>query len=331
MLFIPVLLIACLLDLLFGDPRWFPHPVRLIGWLAVKTERFTRSLPLGERNSGRLAVVIILLVTGICCGLFLLLFYQLPQPAFSAGAAFILYTTIAARDLVGHACQVGTALTTDLTTARYAISMIVGRDTAGMDESAIIRACVESVAENMSDGIIAPLFWATVGAMAGLAMGGMWPVVWAVMTAMLYKAVNTMDSMFGYKNEQYFYFGSCPARLDDLINFLPARLSGLAIVSAAPFCGCSLAAAWKILFRDHARHTSPNAGWPEAAMAGALGIQLGGDSRYFGKTVTKPVMGDTVNLPEIKHILQANRLILFASLLCLLFLLFIFWLTRLFF
>jgi adenosylcobinamide-phosphate synthase len=137
---------------------------------------------------------------------------------------------------------------------------------------------------------------------------------------MLYKAINTMDSMFGYKNEQYRQFGSCPARLDDVVNFLPARLSGLALVLAAPLCNCSMKNSWAILRRDRARHTSPNAGWPEAAVAGALGLALGGDSWYFGKLTSKPVLGDQLHHPVPDHILQANRLILAASLLCLFFL-----------
>ncbi len=319
MQFIPVLLIACLFDFLFGDPRWFPHPVRLIGWLAVKIEQLTRSLPMTESNSGRLTVCIILLITGVCCSLLLSLLYLLPQPVFATGAAFILYTTIAARDLIAHARRVRDALAVDIDAARQAIAMLVGRDTARLDEPAIIRACVESVAENMSDGIVAPLFWATVGALSGLAGGGVWPLWCGVTAAMLYKAVNTMDSMFGYKNEQYLHFGSCAARLDDLVNVLPARISGLSLVLAAPLCNAGMAASWKILQRDHGQHTSPNAGWPEAAMAGALGLQLGGDSCYFGRIVSKPVMGDSSVLPQVHHIRQANRLVLSASLLCLLF------------
>jgi adenosylcobinamide-phosphate synthase len=127
-----------------------------------------------------------------------------------------------------------------------------------------------------------------------------------------------MDSMFGYMNEQYREFGSCPARLDDVVNFFPARLSGLALVLAAPLCDCSMKNSWAILCRDRTKHTSPNAGWPETAAAGALGLALGGDSRYFGKLTSKPVLGDPLHPPVPNHILQANRLILTASMLCLL-------------
>ena len=318
MSFLFVLWFACLLDLLFGDPRWFPHPVRLIGWFAIGMEDFTRSLPLSERNGGRLTVLLVLLVTGIVCAGILFLLSRLLLPGFLAGAAFILYTTIAARDLIRHARRVYDALGSDLESARHKVAMIVGRDTDQLDEPSIIRACVESVAENMSDGIVAPLFWATVGAVFVVPAGGIWPVVCGVTAAMLYKAINTMDSMFGYMNEQYRQFGSCSARLDDVVNFFPARLSGLALVLAAPLCNCSMKNSWAILLRDRAKHTSPNAGWPEAAVAGALGLQLGGDSWYFGNLTSKPVLGDPLHPPVPNHILQANRLILAASMLCLL-------------
>jgi adenosylcobinamide-phosphate synthase len=318
MSFLLVLWFACLLDLLFGDPRWFPHPVRLIGWFATRMEIFTRSLPQSAQNSGRLTVLLVLLITGSICAAALFMLFRLPLPGFLAGAAFVLYTTIAARDLIRHARRVYEALGIDLEAARRRVAMIVGRDTDQLDESGIIRACVESVAENMSDGIVAPLFWATVGAVFAVPAGGMWPVVCGVTAAMLYKAVNTMDSMFGYKNEQYREFGSCSARLDDVVNFFPARLSGLALVLAAPLCNCSLKNSWAVLWRDRAKHTSPNAGWPEAAVAGALGLQLGGDSCYFGNLTSKPVLGDLLHPPVPNHILRANRLILTASTLCLL-------------
>lgn len=232
MYFLSVLFLACLLDALFGDPRWFPHPVRLIGRFALAVELFTRKLPLDLYNSGRLAMLIILCGTGgVTCTLLVLL-SRAPQPVFFVGATFILYTTIAARDLIHHACQVVDALTLDtldITLARKRVGMIVGRDTDQLDTAGIVRACVESVAENMSDGIIAPLFWVVIGAVLGQIIGQIIadsPVILGVTAAMLYKAINTMDSMFGYKNERYLQFGSCPARLDDAVNFLPARLSG---------------------------------------------------------------------------------------------------------
>jgi adenosylcobinamide-phosphate synthase len=319
MSFFYVLILACILDLFLGDPRWFPHPVRIIGWFAMQAEKATGKLPLSACDSGRLTVLLVLLFTGGTCAMILSLLALLSSSMFLAGAAFILYTTIAARDLIRHARQVFAALAIDLETARKQVAMIVGRDTDQLDAAAVIRACVESVAENMSDGIIAPMFWAVIGALLAQPLGGFQPIAWGVTAAMLYKAVNTMDSMFGYKNEQYLQFGSCPARLDDLVNFLPARISGLAIVFAAPFCRCDMRNSWRILRRDRQRHTSPNAGWPEAAMAGALGLRLGGDACYFGTTSSKPTLGDPLVQPEQRHILLANSLVLAASLLCLLF------------
>ena len=321
MSFLFILFSACLLDLLLGDPRWFPHPVRIIGRVALLAESWTRKLPVNAYNSGKLAVLIVLCSTGgACLGLFFLLSFA-AQPFFLLGALFILYTTLAARDLIGHALQVVHALAIDLETARKRVSMIVGRDTDQLDEAGIVCACVESVAENMSDGIVAPLFWAIIGATCGQLLNGS-PVVWGTTAAMLYKAVNTMDSMFGYKNERYLQFGSCAARLDDVINFLPARISGVSLVLAAlvchPACRSDMKNSFRVLMRDRQQHSSPNSGWPEAAMAGALGIQLGGESLYFGQLTQKPTIGDSFISPQAYHISQANTLVLTASLLCLL-------------
>ena len=324
--FLVVLWLACVLDLLFGDPRRLPHPVRLIGRLATLLESFTRKLPVSAVNSGRLTVVAVLLITGCISAAMLLMLARLPEPLFLTGAASLLYTTVAARDLIRHAQQVYAAFDQGLAAARSRLAMIVGRDTEQLDEAGVIRACVESVAENMSDGITAPLFWAVAGAAAALPAGGRWPVVCGVTAAMLYKAVNTMDSMFGYTSSRYLEFGSFPARLDDGVNFLPARISGLALVAASLVCGFDTENSWKILCRDHSRHASPNAGWPESAVAGALGLQLGGDSRYFGKLCRKPVLGDSLVSPLPKHIHQVNRLVLCGSFFCLLLYTASFWL-----
>ncbi len=306
------------MDLLAGDPRWLPHPVRCMGWLAERLETLTRKLPVTEKISGCLTVVSLLVLVMFTCLLLLHLLGIISPFLLWSGAVYLLYTTVATRDLLHHADRVYEALATDITLARQRVAMIVGRDTGQLDEAAIICACVESVAENMSDGIVAPLFWAMAGGLVGTAAGPEWPVIFAVCSAMLYKAVNTMDSMFGYKNEQYLHFGSCPARLDDVLNYLPARLSGWALVLAAFLCGGHVKKSCLVLRRDHACHSSPNAGWTEAAMAGALGLQLGGDSSYFGTLHHKPTLGDADTLPLPRHIRQANRLALVASLLCLL-------------
>ncbi len=320
MSFLLILFSACLLDLLLGDPRWLPHPVRIIGRIALLAESWTRKLPVNAHNSGRLAVLIVLCSTGgVCLGLFFLLSFT-PQPFFLLGALLILYTTVAARDLISHSGQVLHALAIDLETARKRVSMIVGRDTDQLNEAGIVRACVESVAENMSDGIVAPLFWAVIGATCGQYLNGS-PIIWGTTVAMMYKAVNTMDSMFGYKNERYLQFGSCAARLDDLVNFFPARISAFSLIFAAlvcrPACRSDMKNSFRVLVRDRQQHSSPNSGWPEAAMAGALRIQLGGESSYFGQSAKKPTIGDSFVSPQAHHIFQANTLVLTASLLCL--------------
>lgn len=322
MSFLQPLFLASLFDLLFGDPRWFPHPVRIIGKVALLAESFTRKLPVSLSIGGRLAVLIVLCSTGgTCLALFFMLSYA-PPPFFLLGATFILYTTLAARDLLTHAKQVVAALAVqDIEQARVRVGMIVGRDTDQLDTAGIVQACVESVAENMSDGIIAPLFWSIIAASFSEFFNGLLgnPIVWGVTAAMLYKAINTMDSMFGYTNERYLVFGSCAARLDDLVNFFPARISGLSLVLAALVCGYDMKKSFYILKRDRQQHSSPNAGWPEAAMAGALKIQLGGVSSYLGKRSEKPPLGDPFLAPEPHHITQATTLVATASLLCLLF------------
>jgi adenosylcobinamide-phosphate synthase len=317
MSFLCVLAVACLLDLLFGDPRWLPHPVRLIGWFAARMEQCTRRLPVSEWSSGGLTVALVLAAAGFGSAAPLLIAAHFSRPALLVCAALLLWTTLAARDLISHAMQVHAALGESLAAARQRVAMLVGRDTAQLDAPGVIRACIESVAENMSDGIAAPLFWAFVGALIALPAGGDCPAACAALAAMLYKAVSTMDSMFGYKNERYLRFGWCPARLDDLANFLPARISGFAIALSAPLAGGSMSGAWRVLLRDRRNHASPNSGWPEAAAAGALGVQLGGEASYFGRITRKPLIGDPLRAPSAAQIVSACRLAIAAALLCL--------------
>ncbi|MCI5147945.1 MAG: cobalamin biosynthesis protein CobD [Candidatus Electrothrix sp. MAN1_4] len=326
MSFLLILFSACLLDLLLGDPHWLPHPVQGIGRIAQFAEFWTRKLPVHPSTSGKLTVLIVLGCTGGACLILLFLLSYISQSFFILGATLLLYTTIAGRGLIAHACQVGKALSPDahnalqdvLQEARTQVGMIVGRDTDQLDTAGIVCACVESVAENMSDGIIAPVFWTVIVASLSQLLHNdtMDTITWGVTAAMLYKAVNTMDSMFGYKNKRYLHFGACAARLDDLVNFFPARISGFALVLAPLFCGCDLKNSFQILVRDRQQHSSPNAGWPEAAMAGALRIQLGGASSYFGQYSEKPTIGDPFVPPGIHHISQANTLVVIASLLC---------------
>lgn len=249
-----------------------------IGRLVAALETVLRRLVRNERFGG----ILLLLVT---VGTTYLLTVALLQGAFFINpalgfivAAYISWTCLAARSLHSQSRLVADALAKgDLNEARLRLSYIVGRDTAALDEPAIWRATVETVAENSSDGVIAPLLY--------LLLGG--PSL-----AIAYKAINTLDSMVGYKNDRYRYFGWAAARCDDLVNYLPARLTGILMVLAAPLTGLSMGGAWRIMLRDGRNHASPNSGIPEAAAAGALGVQLGGNSSYAGTMVAKPTIGD---------------------------------------
>jgi adenosylcobinamide-phosphate synthase len=230
-------------------------------------------------------------------------------------AILLLYTTLAAKDLIRHSADVYKHLKApaSLDPARKAIARIVGRETRELDEAGISRACIETVAENMVDGITAPLFWAVVASFAS-PLVGMEPIGCSVVGAFLYKSVNTMDSMIGYKNDTYLKFGMVAARLDDVVNFIPARISGLCVIVAAFFLKLDYKKAAQVFFRDRLNHSSPNAGHTEAAAAGALGLRLGGPSTYFGKVVEKPYMGDGERQAGPEDINTANKLVLAGSL-----------------
>ena len=274
------MLSAVLLDLLLGDPCWLPHPVVQIGRLVTALEKMLRRFVPNERTGGVLLLVITVGVTsGLAAAILKCASAVSPYAGFAV-AVYLAFTCLAARSLHGESRLVADALGRgDLTEARKALSRIVGRDTANLDERETWRATVETVAENSSDGVIAPLFC--------LMLGG--PVL-----ALAYKAVNTLDSMVGYKNEKYLAFGWASARFDDLANWIPARLTGLLMVLAAPLVRLSPVRAWWIMVRDGKNHASPNSGIPEAAAAGALGVQLGGLNWYFGKPVAKPTIGDAL-------------------------------------
>jgi len=273
-----ILISAVILDLLIGDPRWFPHPVVYVGKLATVLEKALRRLVRNERLGG---VLLLVMTVGITCGVALAILkgaYAV-NPYLGVSVAVLLsWSCIAARSLHLESRLVAEALVRgELTAARKYLSYIVGRDTAKLDEQEIWRATVETVAENTSDGVIAPLFC--------LIIGG--PVL-----ALSYKAVNTLDSMVGYRSERYLCFGWASARFDDLANYIPARLTGLLMVAVAPFFGLSAGNAWRVMRRDGRNHSSPNSGIPEAAAAGALGVRLGGTNLYSGIPVVKPTIGD---------------------------------------
>lgn len=290
------LALAVAADLLFGDPARFPHPVRAMGALALVLERRLRPLIINQRLAGVGTVLAVLVATGASAGGILVLARLLPWPAAELTTIVLLYFGLAARDMLRHSSRVHAALVAfDLEGARQQVALIVGRDTENMKEEEIIRATVESVAENLVDGVTAPLFYAALGGPVAL---------------FLYKAASTMDSTFGYKNERYLQFGWAAARLDDLLNLLPARFTGILLVAAAGLLGLRPAASWRVLRRDRLCHASPNSGHPEAAMAGALGVQLGGPAAYASILVTKPVIGDRGRPLEAQDILRANRLFL---------------------
>lgn len=319
------------LDLLVGDPHWFYHPVRLIGLLITGLEKGLRAVfpktKRGERAGGVCLVILTLAATGGLAFLFLKLADLADAALFGAGKGPGVFhflaetvagcTLLAARSLHDESTRVLKALEGgSLEDARKAVSMIVGRDTERLTAEGVAKAAVETVAENTSDGVIAPLFY--------LAVGG--PVL-----GWLYKAVNTMDSMVGYKNDRYQYFGTAAAKLDDAVNFLPSRIAGLGMVLCSKWVGLNRKGAWKIFCRDRRNHASPNSAQTEAAMAGALGVQLAGDAWYFGKLVKKKTIGDPIREVQPSDIRLANRLMYSVSLLIMVILLIIRTFVALFF
>lgn len=312
------LLLAIVLDLLFGDPRWFPHPVKIIGFFCNTFEKLFRMVCSSFNLAGFFTVVSVLLVTIGGTAFILAVLHQFSPFAAQIFAVFLLYTTVAIRDLLKHSKAVYKQLVgkggVHLNAARNAVAMIVGRDTSVLDKKGIVRATIETVAENMVDGITAPLFYAICATLLS-PVTGISPIYLAVSGAIGYKAVNTMDSMIAYKNERYLVFGKWAAWLDDLINFLPARISGLILIPAAALCGDDWRSAFAVFKKDRLAHASPNAAHTEAAVAGALGLALGGTSVYFGEEVVKPVIGVDVETIQAEHILRTNKLIVTGSLL----------------
>jgi adenosylcobinamide-phosphate synthase len=288
------ILLAILLDLLLGDPRWLPHPVQGIGWLAQRSEAPLRRLIANPKLAGIIAVLLVVGST-VLVGFGLLKAAALLHPlAGDVVAILLLYTCFATRSLHDHALAVYRPLVAgDLVEARQRVGWLVGRDTDQLDEGEITRAAVESVAENTVDGCTAPLLFACLAGPLG---------------ALAYKAISTLDSTFGYKNERYLQFGWGSARLDDLANLLPARLTALLVVPAALLLRLDAATAWRIFKRDRHNHPSPNGGQIESAVAGALRIRLGGVNSYFGQASSRPFMGDPLQPLTGRHILQAVRL-----------------------
>lgn len=287
------------LDLLIGDPHWLYHPIRLVGALISALEKLLRGVFPKNKNGELTAGVFLLaltagITTGCAWGLLYLAGRIHPWVRFALETV-MCYQLLATKALKDETMKVYTALSQgDLKQARYAVSMVVGRDTEVLDETGVTKAAVETVAENASDGVIAPLLFLAIG---GASLG------------FFYKAVNTMDSMVGYKNDKYLYFGRAAARFDDVLNYIPARLSGALMSAAASFCGLDAGNAWKIFLRDRRNHSSPNSAHTEAAAAGALHIQLAGNAYYFGKLYEKPTIGDPDRPVEYEDIRRVNRLL----------------------
>lgn len=292
------------LDLIFGDPHKMPHLVRLMGKTITKLETIFRKIfPEWERMAGLCLVIVMLLFYGVLPYGILFLLYQWCVPVGFLLESFVCYQMLAAKSLRDESMKVYDSLKEEnILKARKNVSMIVGRDTESLDKAGIIRAAVETVAENTSDGVIAPLFYMVVG---GGALG------------MAYKAVNTMDSMTGYRNERYIRFGFFPAKLDDVVNIIPSRLAALLMIVSAGANGYDAVMAAKIFKRDRYRHKSPNSAQTESVCAGALHIRLAGNAYYFGKLYEKPYIGEDLRPVEADDIICANRLMMGTAFLAL--------------
>ena len=297
------------LDLVFGDPHALPHPIRLIGTLIAGLEKKLLKLQMRDEKKefykGILLVALVLLCTGSVIAFILIVAYWLHPAAGIVVESVMTYQILATKCLKDESMKVYQKLKeNDLPGARYAVSMIVGRDTENLSETGVTKAAVETIAENTSDGVIAPLLF--------LAIGG--PAV-----GFLYKSINTMDSMVGYKNDKYLYFGRCAAKLDDVVNYIPARISAWLMILASACERMNWKNAEKIYKRDRYCHASPNSAQTEAVMAGALEVQLAGDAVYFGKVVKKPTIGDDIRPVEAEDIKRANHLMYLTSFLGLVF------------
>ncbi len=298
--------VGFMLDLLFGDPYRLPHPVRWIGaaagWLDKRLRRDKDSGAVKRRRGALLAAVMLLLTGGVTFAA-LSAAYHIHRLAGIALESILCYQMLSVKCLKDESMKVYRALCEDdIPKARLAVSMIVGRDTQRLDRDGITRAAVETVAENTSDGAVAPMLY--------LAVGG-------ALFGVLYKTVNTMDSMFGYKNETYLDFGRCAARLDDAANYLPSRAAALLMIWGSILCkpkkDFSARGAWRIFCRDRYRHASPNSAQTESVCAGALGVRLAGDAWYFGRKTEKPYIGDDTRPIEPQDIVRANKLLYAAS------------------
>ncbi|MCM1329928.1 MAG: adenosylcobinamide-phosphate synthase CbiB [Ruminococcus sp.] len=300
------IIIGFIIDLFLGDPYELPHPVRLIGTLISRLENAVRKGFAGNLKLGGivLAITVLAVSTAIPAAI-LIAFYKINLWLGIAAESVMCYYLIAPKCLRDESMKVYRAIAeNDFPKARKAVSMIVGRDTENLDETGIIKAAVETVAENTSDGVTAPLIFISLG---GAVFG------------FFYKAANTMDSMIGYKNEKYAEIGKFAAKLDDFLNFIPSRITALAMIFSAYFLKYNGKNAFKIWRRDRRKHASPNSAQTESVCAGALEIQLAGDAYYFGKLHKKEYIGDNIRPVENEDIRRANRLMYGTSAIILIF------------
>ena len=293
------LILGYLLDLAIGDPHFLWHPIRAVGALIDKSEKMLRKVfPRTEKGELWGGACLVLIVAGITTGAAALLLAaaQWVSPWLRLALETVMcYQILATRALRDESMKVYDALKTGtLQDGRKAVSMIVGRDTDRLDEEGVTKAAVETVAENTSDGVIAPMLYMVIG---GAVLG------------FFYKAVNTMDSMVGYKNDRYLYFGRVAAKFDDVVNYIPARISAWLMILASFLCGLNGKKAYQIYKRDRYNHASPNSAHTEAVMAGALGVQLAGDAWYFGVLHKKKTIGDPDRPVSVEDIVLANRLL----------------------
>jgi len=296
-----IVLCAFVLDLVLGDPGWLPHPVRLMGWAIEKMESFLRRPGIPPGVGGFFLTITIGGITASIVYLVIMMASIISLYAEFIVSVLFIYTALSVKSLYRESMKVFHALSKGhMERARKDLSMIVGRDTDKLDEKEIVRATVETVAENTVDGVIAPLFYAFIG---------------GAPLALTYKAINTLDSMVGYRNEKYREFGFFSAKLDDLANYIPARIGGIIMPIASFLAGKNGLRSLITVIKDGDHHPSPNSGIPEAAVAGALGIRLGGTNYYQGVKSIKPFIGQPCMDISIGHIKEANRIMVISSIL----------------
>ncbi len=291
--------IAFILDIMIGDPRWLPHPVRIIGRCIEYLEKVLRSVFVSERMAGIFLTGIIVMGSYLITFKIISFFYGFGTVWGIAASIVIIFYSLSIRDLLNETRNVLKALKSgNLPKARSNLSRVVGRDTHNLNEQQVATGCIETSAESSVDGIIAPLFYAFIGGPA---------------LAMAYKSVNTLDSMVGYKNEKYNNFGWASARLDDIANFIPARIAAIILPISSFICGADFSNSIRIVNRDGQKHPSPNSGIPEAAIAGALKISLGGPSVYDGIPSDKPFIGDPINNIDFDDISNTTRIVMVSA------------------